>query len=149
MSVVSGRWAVEGQEPISRTTIYRHVQAHPEYRKYLRGPDGIERKRRSQYQRIRGRKRVEERPAEDTHARLIGDFASATGMQLAHVEAIGLVTGLPPTLRTQVALGSLVVGVTVMLVSVWSTVTLIVLVVLWRPLLINCCVCTACSGVNW
>ena len=39
----------------------------------------------------------EERPAEDTHARLIGDFASATGMQLARVEAVGLVTGLHGT----------------------------------------------------
>jgi len=39
----------------------------------------------------------EERPAEDTHARLIGDFASATGMQPARVEAVGLVTGLHGT----------------------------------------------------
>jgi flagellar basal body P-ring protein FlgI len=39
----------------------------------------------------------EERPAENTHARLVGDFASATGMQPAHVEAVGLVTGLHAT----------------------------------------------------
>ncbi len=39
----------------------------------------------------------EERPAEDTHARLIADFASATGMQQARVEAVGLVTGLHGT----------------------------------------------------
>jgi flagellar basal body P-ring protein FlgI len=39
----------------------------------------------------------EERPAENTHARLVGDFASATGMQSAHVEAVGLVTGLHAT----------------------------------------------------
>ena len=39
----------------------------------------------------------EERPPEDTHARLISDFASATGMQPAHVEAVGLVTGLHGT----------------------------------------------------
>jgi flagellar basal body P-ring protein FlgI len=39
----------------------------------------------------------EERPAEDTHAKLVGDFASATGMQQACVEAVGLVTGLHGT----------------------------------------------------
>ncbi len=39
----------------------------------------------------------EEKPAEDTHARLVGDFASATGMQLARSEAIGMVTGLRGT----------------------------------------------------
>jgi flagellar basal body P-ring protein FlgI len=39
----------------------------------------------------------EERPPENTHARLISDFASATGMQLARVEAVGLVTGLHAT----------------------------------------------------
>jgi IS30 family transposase len=91
---ISGRWAVEGQEPISRTTIYRHVQAHPEYRKYLRGPDGIERKRRSQYQRIRGRKRIEERPAEVEKRQRVGDWESDTlrgpitleGSLVTHVE---------------------------------------------------------------
>ncbi|MFZ1937420.1 MAG: flagellar basal body P-ring protein FlgI [Thermoguttaceae bacterium] len=39
----------------------------------------------------------EERPPENTHARLVGDFASATGMQPAHAEAVGLVTGLHGT----------------------------------------------------
>ena len=39
----------------------------------------------------------EEQPAEDTHAQLVGDFASATGVQPAHVEAVGLVTGLHGT----------------------------------------------------
>jgi flagellar basal body P-ring protein FlgI len=39
----------------------------------------------------------EELPPEDTHAHLIGDFASATGMQAARVEAVGLVTGLHGT----------------------------------------------------
>jgi transposase, IS30 family len=75
---ISGRMAAEGQAPISRTTIYRHVQAHPEYRGYLRGPDGIERKRRSQYQRIRGRKMIDERPAEVEKRQRVGDWESDT-----------------------------------------------------------------------
>lgn len=75
---ISGRWAEEGQAPISRTTIYRHVRAHPEYEKYLRGPDGNERKRRSQYQRIRGRKMIEERPREVQEKQRVGDWESDT-----------------------------------------------------------------------
>jgi IS30 family transposase len=91
---ISGRWAAEGQVPISRTTIYRHVWAHPEYRKYLRGPDGIERKRRSQYQRIRDRKMIDERPAEVEERQRVGDWESDTlrgpmmsaGSLVTHVE---------------------------------------------------------------
>ncbi len=36
-------------------------------------------------------------PPENTHAKLISDFASATNVQLAHVETVGLVTGLHHT----------------------------------------------------
>jgi flagellar basal body P-ring protein FlgI len=39
----------------------------------------------------------EDIPAEDTHARLIGDFASVDGLLPARAEAVGMVSGLPGT----------------------------------------------------
>jgi flagellar basal body P-ring protein FlgI len=39
----------------------------------------------------------EDKPAEDTHAHLVGDFASATNVQPAHVEAVAIVVGLHGT----------------------------------------------------
>ena len=75
---ISGRRAREGREAISRTTIYRHVRAHPEYRRYLRGPDPGQGARRARHQRIRGRTMIADRPAEVARRARVGDWESDT-----------------------------------------------------------------------
>ena len=75
---ISGRMKVEGAEGVSRTTIYRYVEAHGELRKYLRGPDETQRRNRQRYQRIRGRTMIDERPAEVDQKERVGDWESDT-----------------------------------------------------------------------
>ena len=75
---IEGRRRWEGEEGVSRMTIYRHVKAHGEFRKYLRGPNETQRRKRQQYQRIRGRTMIEERPEEVERRERVGDWESDT-----------------------------------------------------------------------
>ncbi|MFH0952993.1 MAG: IS30 family transposase [Verrucomicrobiota bacterium] len=75
---ISGRLGREEAGRVSRATIYRHVGAHPEYRMYLRGPDGARRESRRRHPRIRGRTMIDERPVEVERRERVGDWESDT-----------------------------------------------------------------------
>ena len=90
---ISGRGSLLGWEPVSRTTIYRHIQQdEAKYQPYLRGP--IPRRNRGRYQRIRGQQLIDERPAEVERRERVGDWESDTlrgpiateGCLVTHVE---------------------------------------------------------------
>jgi len=72
---IEGRRQIKGMEPISRMTIYRHIDEHPEeLTKYLRTPE----KRKPKRERIHGRIMIYDRPGIVEQRLRVGDWEGDT-----------------------------------------------------------------------
>jgi len=72
---VEGRRQLKGMKPISRMTIYRHIDEHPEeLTEYLRAPE----KRKSKRERIHGRVMIYDRPEIVEQRLRVGDWEGDT-----------------------------------------------------------------------
>jgi transposase, IS30 family len=75
---ISGRGHLEGVEAVSRMTIYRWIDEHRVYRRYLRGPDPGRRIRRRKHERIHDRVMIDDRPDVVSRRERTGDWESDT-----------------------------------------------------------------------